>query len=56
MFEGLFGKKEPEGGFTNKKPVYTGENVVDPVTSEMVTQEELKERTAIRAESNREQL
>lgn len=56
MFEGLFGKKEPEGGFKNEKPIYTGENVVDPATSEVVTPEELKRRKEGRISSNREQL
>ena len=55
MFEGFFGKKEPEGGFKNEKLACTGENVVEPATSEVVTPEELKKRKEDQISSNREQ-
>ncbi|MDO8572312.1 MAG: hypothetical protein Q7S11_00910 [bacterium] len=56
MFEGILGKKEPEGGFKNEKPMYVGENVVDPATGEVVKPEELKKRNEGRASSGREQV
>lgn len=62
IFKKLFGHEEPGNGgekqesLQAEKKVYTGENMIDPSTSEVVSPDELKRRQEERLERGREQL
>lgn len=59
IFKKLFGHEEVENrgeSLQAEKKVYTGENMIDPSTSEVVSPDELKRRQEERMERGREQL